>query len=260
MQVKSKIAIVTGGGEGIGRATAIRLAADGAVVILADVNTDTASETVRFITSHGGTADFLRCDVARDRDWRRLMAYASRRHGGLDILVNNAGVIEALTTQRETFPNIEPERWLRMLDINLVGVLLGTHYAIGSMQDRSEGGAIVNVSSGAGIGFGPHDAPVYAASKAGVTRFTAALAGLRERLNIRVNCICPGWVDTPMSQRTRRELPPEEWAKIAPPAMSPPEEIASAVVMLIRDETLAGRVMLCYEGAPWRLLEPGDEA
>src|SRR5205823_5799875 len=124
---------------------------------------------------------------------------------------------------------------------------------------RERGGAIVNIASGAGIGFGPHPSPVYAATKAAVARFSAALAPLGEQMHIRVNCVCPGWVDTPMSQRTRTGLPPEEWAKIAPPAMSPPEEIADAAVMLIQDEALAGRVMLCYEGAPWRLLEPAAE-
>lgn len=170
------------------------------------------------------------------------------------MLVNNAGIVEGLTSDLGTVSEIAAPQWLRVVDVNLRGVLLATHYAIDAMRGR--GGAIVNIASGAGIGFGPHPSPVYAATKAAVARFSAALAPLHERIQVRVNCVCPGWVDTPMSQRTRRELPPDEWAKIAPPAMSPPEEIAAAVVMLVRDDTLAGRIMLCYEGAPWRLLTP----
>lgn len=254
MHIKSKIAVVTGAGQGIGRATALRLAARGAAVIVADIDADAASETVRLITAEGETAHGQRCDVASDRDWRRLFASAQHRYGGVDILVNNAGVVEALTTQREAFPDIDPARWRRMLDINLVGALLGTHYAIRSMQGRGTGGAIVNVSSAAGIGFGPHDAPVYAASKAGVARFAAALAPLRERRGIRVNCVCPGWVDTPMSRKGRAETPPTERRESVPAVLLRADEVAASVVRLIQDDRLGGRVLLHYEGRKPRLL------
>ncbi len=115
---------------------------------------------------------------------------------------------------------------------------------------------IINVSSMAGMGLGPHPTPVYAASKAAVARFSAALAPLGRRLNIRINCICPDWVDTPMVQQTRSGLSPEEWQAIAPLVMTQPEEIAEAVVRIVRDETLAGRVMLCVGPKPWALAEP----
>ena len=115
---------------------------------------------------------------------------------------------------------------------------------------------IINVSSMAGMGLGPHPTPVYAASKAAVARFSAALAPLGRRLNIRINCICPDWVDRPMVQQTRSGLSPEEWQAIAPPVMTQPEEIAEAVVRIIRDESLAGRVMLCVGPKPWALAEP----
>jgi NAD(P)-dependent dehydrogenase (short-subunit alcohol dehydrogenase family) len=118
---------------------------------------------------------------------------------------------------------------------------------------ESGGGVIINVSSMAGMGLGPHPAPVYAASKAAVARFSAALAPLGRRLNIRINCICPDWVDTPMVQQTRSGLSPEEWQAIAPPVMTQPEEIAEAVVRII---SLAGRVMLCVGPRPWALAEP----
>jgi NAD(P)-dependent dehydrogenase (short-subunit alcohol dehydrogenase family) len=144
-----------------------------------------------------------------------------------------------------------------MLEVNLLGVILGTHYAIDAMR-RHNGGVIVNVSSGAGIGFGPHDAPVYAASKAGVAHFSAALARLQAGDNIRVNCICPGWVDTPMSQRARAETPADEWRATAPAAMLRADDIAAAIMALVADDTLAGRVMLYFDPAqPWQLLPVG---
>ena len=146
-----------------------------------------------------------------------------------------------------------------MLDINVRGVLLGTQHAIAAMRN-SGGGVIINISSMAGIGIGPHPAPVYAASKAAVVRFTAALAPLGRRLNIRVNCICPDWVDTPMVQRTRAAISPEEWRAMAPPVMTQPEEIAEAVVTIVNDESLAGRVMLCVVPKPWPLVEPPKPA
>ncbi|MDP9238037.1 MAG: SDR family oxidoreductase [Chloroflexota bacterium] len=252
MEIAGKVAVVTGAGSGIGRATSLRLASEGASVIVADVSEDGGRETVRQIDANGGHASFIRTDVAVATDVQAMIAEALSSFGGADVLVNNAGVVEGSLAPLGSFPHIPAEQWLRVLDINLRGVILATQHAIDAMRGR--GGAIVNIASGGGIGFGPHPSPVYAASKAAVARFSAALAPLYERMQVRVNCVCPGWVDTPMSQRTRRELPPEEWAKIAPPAMSPPEEIADAVVMLVRDDTLAGRIMLCYEGAPWRLL------
>ena len=256
VELHGTTAIVTGAGSGIGRATAIRLAGEGCAVVVDDVSEADGGETVRLIEAADGRAAFIRADVAREADVKAMIAFAESRFGRLDILVNNAGVIEALSTQRTAFPDVEPERWLRMLDVNLRGALLATHYAIAAM--RSRGGAIVNISSGAGIGFKPHGAPVYAASKAAVARFTAALGDLGERMNIRVNCVCPGWVDTPMSQRGRAEMTAEEWSATAPSVMLRPEDIADAVIEVIRDDTLAGRIMLAYEGEPRRVLPVGS--
>jgi NAD(P)-dependent dehydrogenase (short-subunit alcohol dehydrogenase family) len=259
MDIEGKVALVTGSGSGIGRATALRLAREGAAVVVADIDEESGRETVRQIEATGGRAAFNRADVASEADVRAMIAFAEETFGGLDILVNNAGVVEGVTTERLSFPEVEPERWNRTLDVNLRGVILGTQYGIKEMRKRG-GGVIVNISSGAGIGYGPHGSPVYAASKAGVMRFSAALEPLKDRMDIRVNCICPGWVDTPMVQRTRAERSPEEWQAIAPAVMLQPEEIADAVVELIRDDSLAGRVMLCYEGETRRLVPVETEA
>ena len=255
MSIKGAIALVTGGGSGIGRATARRLARDGATVAINDIDETVAFESVRLIEQDGGRAVTTPGDVANDDGMRKIIDDVCASFGRLDILVNNAGIVEAGITPREVFPELEPARWLRVVDVNVRGVLFGTQHAIAAMRN-SGGGVIINIASMAGIGVGPHPAPVYAASKAAVVRFTAALAPLGRRLNIRVNCICPDWVDTPMVQRTRAAVSAEEWRAIAPSVMTQPEEIADAVVTMITDDSLAGRVMLCVGPKPWPLMEP----
>jgi NAD(P)-dependent dehydrogenase (short-subunit alcohol dehydrogenase family) len=254
MDIAGAVAVVTGAGSGIGRATALRLARDGAAVVAADIDLPRAGDTVRLIEDAAGRALAIRADVADEGDVRTMIARARERFGRLDILVNNAGVVEGLTTRRVAFPELEADRWTRMLDVNLRGVIFGTQHAIAVMRETG-GGAIVNVSSMAGVGVGPSPSPVYAASKAAVIRFSAALAPLGRRLNIRVNCLCPDWVDTEMVQQTRAELSPQEWQAIAPSVMTQPGEIADAVLRLIVDESLAGRVMLCVGPKPWPLAE-----
>jgi len=255
MSIKGAIALVTGGGSGIGRATARRLARDGATVAVNDIDETVAFESLRLIEQDGGRAVTTPGDVANDDGMRKIIDDVCASFGRLDILVNNAGIVEAGITPREVFPELEPARWLRVVDVNVRGVLFGTQHAIAAMRN-SGGGVIINIASMAGIGVGPHPAPVYAASKAAVVRFTAALAPLGRRLNIRVNCICPDWVDTPMVQRTRAAVSAEEWRAIAPSVMTQPEEIADAVVTMITDDSLAGRVMLCVGPKPWPLMEP----
>ena len=255
MNIEGAVALVTGAGSGIGRATAQRLARDGATVAVNDIDEAGALETVRLVDREGGRAMSIVADVANDGDVRTMISEVRAASGRVDILVNNAGVVEAGATARVVFPDLEPERWLRVLETNVRGVVLGTHHAIAAMRN-SGGGVIINISSMAGIGLGPHPAPVYAASKAAVVRFTAALAPLGRRLNIRVNCICPDWVETPMTQRTRAALSPDEWRAMAPPLMTQPDEIAEAVVTIAKDESLAGRVMLCVGRKPWPLVEP----
>jgi NAD(P)-dependent dehydrogenase (short-subunit alcohol dehydrogenase family) len=252
MDIAGRVALVTGGGAGIGRATALRLAREGAAVAVADFDDGPGRETVGEIEAASGRAGFVHVDVARDAEVRAMVDFAVSTFGGLDVLVNNAGIVVS-----PAFPDAEPEAWMRVLDVNLRGPMLGTYYAIPAMRDRG-GGAIVNIASLAGIGLGPHPSPDYAATKAGVARFSAALAPLRETDGIRVNCVCPDWVDTPMSRRTRARMTPEEEAATVPPGILAPEEIADAAVELIRDDTLAGRMMACWCGEPRSLLPVPD--
>jgi NAD(P)-dependent dehydrogenase (short-subunit alcohol dehydrogenase family) len=252
MQITGRVAVVTGAGAGIGRATARRLAQEGAAVGVADIDEGNGQETVRDIEAERGRVAFVRTDVSRSADVRAMVDFAIGTFGGLDILVNNAGIVAS-----PPFPDADPDEWMRVLDVNLRGPMFGTHYAIRAMRERG-GGAIVNIASLAGVGFGPHPSPDYAATKAGVARFSAALAPLGEKSGIRVNCICPDWVDTPMSRRTRARMSPEEEAAVVPSGILAPEEIADAAVELIRDDSLAGRVMACWCGEPRSLLPVPD--
>jgi NAD(P)-dependent dehydrogenase (short-subunit alcohol dehydrogenase family) len=251
VEIEDKVTVVTGAGSGIGRAVARRLAHEGAAIVVADVDEDAGASAVREIHSEGGRAAFVLVDVAGESDVEKMVAYAEGVFGGLDVLVNNAGGVT-----KPYFPESEPEHWGRTIDLNLRGVMLGIHFGVRAMRKR-RGGAIVNISSMGGIGFQPYDAPEYGAAKAGVVRLTASLATLKEQMGVRVNCICPGWVDTPASRRSRAQMTPEEREKWVPPVLLRPEEIAEAVVMFVEDETMTGRVMIWHEGEPWQIV-PSD--
>ena len=220
---------------------------------MVDVDEAGGRETVQQIEGAGGRAVFVRADVANQNDAQAMVASAEETFGGLDILHNNAGIITGLPR----FPDGEPEHWLPILEVNLRGVILGTHYGVQAMRKRG-GGAIVNTASIAGL-VGYAGNPVYSASKGGVVLFTASLAPLKDEMNIRVNCVCPGVVNTPMLTRNRSDLSEqdrqaiEERMRVIP--LIPPEEIADVVVEFIRDDSLAGRAMRVMNGTPRELAE-----
>lgn len=243
--IRGKVALVTGAGYGIGRAIALRLAADGAQVVVNDTDESHGAETVGLIEETGGKAAFILADVSGDEDVRHMISFAEETFGGLDILINNA----ANEIEPPFYPYANTDRWRRTLEVCLYGTMNATHQAIQAMSKR-EGGVIVNLSSMAGVGFTPHDSPEYAAAKAGIMRLTATLAPLKERLNIRVNCIAPNWVATEKVRAFVPNLTAEQRAAWYCPTiedMAQPEDIADAVVYFIRDDSLAGRVMLCDE-------------
>ncbi len=253
MDIKGKVALITGAGSGIGRATALRLARDGAAVVVADIDEAGGRETVSQIDAVVGRAAFVQADVTSEADVQAMVALTEQTFGGLDILHNNAGIITGLPR----YPDGDTDDWSRLLDVNLRGVILGTQYGIRSMRQRG-GGVIINTASMAGVGYGYPPNPVYAASKGGVVLFTASLAPLKDLLNIRVNCVCPGVVFTPMLQRAAETVAGgEQWAageRLRGLPFLQPEEIADAVVELVRDDSLAGRALLVRNGVPRELL------
>jgi NAD(P)-dependent dehydrogenase (short-subunit alcohol dehydrogenase family) len=256
MDIREKVALVTGAGSGIGRASAIRLAAEGAFVAVIDLNEDGGRASVETIEAAGGRAAFFRSDISKLDDAKAMIDFAESTFGGLDILHNNAGII----TPAPGYPDNDPAQWMRMVDINLTGVILGTQFAVPAMRKRG-GGAIVNTASMAGIGYGYPPNPVYAATKGGVVLFTASLAPWKDLVNIRVNCICPGIVDTAMLRGQQEQTPEVSKAiseRLAGIQIIPPEEIADVVVEFIRDDSLAGRAMMVRNNRPRELLRMSD--
>ena len=249
MELSGRTALVTGAGAGIGEAIARRLAREGASVVVADIDHEAARRVAGEIAGAGGTASPVRADVTRDADAAAIVDHTREEFGGLDILFNNAGGYE-----RPVFPDAPVEHWTRTLDLNLRGVMLATHHALGAMMDRGAR-AIVNVASTAGLGLDPHPAPEYAAAKAAVIRLTACLAPLRER-GVRVNCVVPYTVATPAVRATIADLTAHGRELPLPlrGVLLEPEDVADAVVALLMDDSAAGRVVVLRGGGPPELL------
>lgn len=227
-----KAAFVTGAANGIGRATALAFAREGASVVVADVSEQGNQETARMIEQAGGRALAVRCDVARAEDVKAALDRAVGAFGRLDLAFNNAGVEQPLTAAAD----LTEQAWDRIAAINLRGVFLCMRHEIPLML-RQGGGAIVNTSSGAGVkGFAGQAA--YCAAKHGVIGLTRAAALDYAKANIRINAVCPGIIETPMMDRFSGGTPEGRARVIAQEPvgrMGRPEEIAAAVVWLCSD-------------------------
>jgi len=232
MEDGASVAIVTGGASGIGAATAHRLAADGAKVVVADIDATGANAVAQQITRSGGKAYAIEVDLSDFESTVAMVASAVENHGSLDVLFNAAGILIGGTATE-----IDPEQWQRTIDINLTGVFYACRAAIPAMRTAG-GGSIINTSSSTGA----HDAIEglvgYVASKGGVTMLTKALALDHIGEGIRVNAIAPGPTDTPM---LRVAFPTsEERAAFADSfpikRLGRPEEIAAVVAFLASDD------------------------
>ena len=223
------VALVTGASSGIGRATALAFAREGAKVVVSDVVVDGGNETVQLIKKAGGEAIFVKADVAQTADVESLVQQTVATYGRLDCAHNNAGISGPLTTVTDTAES----KWDRVIAINLKGVWLCMKYELQHMSQQGSG-AIVNTASGAGL-VGIAGASAYVASKHGVLGLTKTAALEYAKQGIRVNAVCPGVIETPMVQRLTGRHPSAAEAMVAGHPIGrvgKPEEIAEAVIWL----------------------------
>jgi NAD(P)-dependent dehydrogenase (short-subunit alcohol dehydrogenase family) len=249
MAADKKVAVITGAGSGIGLATAQRLARDGVAVILADLN-DTCTEAAQAIRDEGGDARACRADVRDEHSVQALFDFAVSELGAVDILVNNAGVVR-LGRVTDT----SAADWDYVLDTNLKGAFLCARAAITLMQD-TDGGSIVNVASEQAL-IGAPELAAYCSSKGGVVQLTRALAVDHAIDNIRVNCVCPGPVSTPMLEAFFESLEdPESRRQDGEDAtlmrrFADPGEIANVIRFVASEEAsyMTGSIVVVDGGA-----------
>ena len=247
--LKNKVAVITGGASGIGRATAQLFAREGAKLLIADVNAHAGEELCANLERAGHTAIFEQADVSRADDCRRVVERVRSEFGALHVLFNNAGII-----RRSSVVDLEESEWDRIMDVNAKSVFLLSKFAIPLML--ASGGAIINTASGWGLSGGER-AAAYCASKGAVVLLTKAMAVDHGPQGIRVNCICPGDTETAMLEAEAKQLNVPKEKVLAASASRPlgrvgkPEEIAQAILYLASDASsfVTGTALVIDGGA-----------
>lgn len=258
MKLEGRIALVTGAGSGIGRATAILFASEGARVIVNDVNRETAEATVEAMGAARERGYAHQADVSDSAAVRVMFAEVKLRFGGLDVLVNNAGIAETgdrrdeinrkgeaqlrelmsggkIQSHWDVTASLSDEEWQLMIGVHLGGTFFCTREALKLMSTKNQG-SIVNVSSVAGLS-GIPVASHYGAAKGGILGFTRSVALEMASRNIRVNAICPGWIDTPMTQNFTPFLKMSITARVPVMRWGRPEEVAATALFLASDDS-----------------------
>ncbi len=229
MRLENKTAVITGSGRGIGRATALRFAEEGANVVVSDIDLDLCFETEKMIKEAGGTAFSIQTDVSIRKDVSALMKKTTEQFGGLDILVNNAGI-----TMDSKLENMTEEMFDKVIDINLKAVFICGQEAASVMSDLG-GGVILNASSFVGL-YGNFGQSNYAASKFGVIGLTKTWAKELGRKGIRVNAVAPGFIMTEMTNKVPENVLESFRQKCPMKKIGRPEDIANAYLFLASDE------------------------
>jgi NAD(P)-dependent dehydrogenase (short-subunit alcohol dehydrogenase family) len=238
-RLRGRVAIVTGGGRGNGKAICGRFVEEGSSVVVADINTETGQQVAEELSGDGDSVSFEYLDVRNEDDVAAVVDRTVDKFGKLDIIVNNAGIQEDFTNTEDLSIDV----WNDVIATNLTGVFLGTKHALRHMKQQGSG-VIINVSSG-GAGINAFATlPAYSASKAGVTNLTKAIALEVAAQGIRCNCICPGNIDTPLMDRIVEQMDAQgidgrKFVSDMHPIgrLGNPREVADAAVFLASDES-----------------------
>jgi NAD(P)-dependent dehydrogenase (short-subunit alcohol dehydrogenase family) len=230
--LEGKSALVTGGASGIGRATALAFAREGARVAVADILEEAAQGTVAEIEAMGGQALAIACDVTDDDAVKAMIAATVDAFGGLDCAFNNAGIAPyQVNAGGQKIADVAPEAWRRLIDVNLTGVWLCLRHEVAQMRAQGSGGVIINTASILGL-IGSATSSAYVAAKHGVVGLTKTAAADHAEDNIRVNAVCPGYIETAMTEETMRRRGERILARVPMARMGQAGEIAEAVVWL----------------------------
>jgi NAD(P)-dependent dehydrogenase (short-subunit alcohol dehydrogenase family) len=230
--LEGKSALVTGGASGIGRATALAFAREGARVAVADILEEAAQGTVAEIEAMGGQALAIACDVTDDDAVIAMIAATVDAFGGLDCAFNNAGIAPyQVNAGGQKIADVAPEAWRRLIDVNLTGVWLCLRHEVAQMRAQGSGGVIINTASILGL-IGSATSSAYVAAKHGVVGLTKTAAADHAEDNIRVNAVCPGYIETAMTEETMRRRGERILARVPMARMGQANEIAEAVVWL----------------------------
>ncbi|MGH7595364.1 MAG: beta-ketoacyl-ACP reductase [bacterium] len=230
MRLKNKVAIITGGANGIGRTTALTFAREGAKVVVADINAEVGKKAVAEISTNGGTAIFSRVNVVDPQQVNQMVDAAINAFGKIDILINNAGILADARLVK-----MELEQWQRVIDVNLKGVFLCGQVVARVMEEQGAGGVILNAASVVGL-YGNFGQSNYVAAKAGLIGMTKTWARELGRKGIRVNAVAPGFIATEMVQAMPEKVIAMMKEKTPLQRMGTPEDIANAYLFLASDE------------------------
>ena len=227
--LKDKVAVITGGANGLGKATALVFSEHGAKIVIVDVNREAGEQVVAEITKEGGVASFINTNVSNSNDVNKMVDRVIADYGGIDILINNAGILADARLVKMT-----EETWDRVIDINLKGIFLCGQAAAKAMIEQDKGGVILNTSSVVGI-YGNFGQSNYVAAKAGVIGMTKTWARELGKYNIRVNAVAPGFMKTDIIKDMPEKIINYMKEKVYLKRMGEPEDIANAFLYLASD-------------------------